>query len=72
MSNANPQPEQGSPTTDIEAGNDRQGEKDDKPQSLEEDIVDWDSPIDPENPRNWPKWKKKMHIFLLGILTLNA
>lgn len=72
MSNASPEQGRGSATADLEADNQLGAKKDERPQSPEENIVDWDSPNDPQNPRNWPKWKKKMHIFLLGILTLNA
>jgi hypothetical protein len=72
MSDADPEQGRGSAPADIEAGNRLPSEKDERAQSPEGNIVDWDSPADPQNPRNWPQWKKKMHIFLLGILTLNA
>lgn len=60
------------PIDAIEIGSCPRGEKDDSRLSADEDIVEWDSPADPQNPRNWPEWKKSLHIFLLGILTLNA
>jgi hypothetical protein len=72
MSNSNPTQTRGSTSADIESGHRPHEEKDDSPQSSDDEIVDWDSPTDPQNPRNWPGWKKNMHIFLLGILTLNA
>jgi len=88
MSNVNTSQRQNLQPSDLETGKQSQdeaerddrkhsqdkAEKGDSPVSLDEDveIVDWDSPTDPQNPRNWPRWKKKMHIFLLGILTLNA
>lgn len=28
--------------------------------------VDWDSPNDPKNPRNWPAWRRAMHV---GVVT---
>jgi hypothetical protein len=32
------------------------------------DVVDWDSPNDPENPMNWPKWKRIGHVALVSII----
>ncbi|WYZ45785.1 hypothetical protein EsH8_IX_000010 [Colletotrichum jinshuiense] len=72
MSNVKLSQRESSKPGDIETGNVSQGEKVDSLSSSDENIVDWDSPTDPENPRNWPGRKKALHIFLLGILTLNA
>ena len=72
MSNVKPSQGESPKLGDLETGNRSQGEKDGSTLSSDEDVVDWDSPTDPQNPRNWPGWKKNMHIFLLGILTLNA
>ena len=72
MSGSNPSQGDGSTLGDVEAANQPQGEKADRPVSSDNDVVGWDSLDDPENPRNWPSWKKTMHIALLGVLTLNA
>ncbi|KAJ6135905.1 hypothetical protein N7512_001065 [Penicillium capsulatum] len=39
----------------------------DKDESLSSHEVDWDGPDDPENPRNWPAWRRSM---LVGIITM--
>ncbi|KAK0385398.1 hypothetical protein NLU13_7874 [Sarocladium strictum] len=57
---------------DMETGVQPPLEKNDSQQATDRDLVGWDSPSDPENPRNWPRWSKNMHIFLLGLLTLNS
>ncbi|KAB8230050.1 MFS transporter [Aspergillus alliaceus] len=33
-------------------------------------IVDWDGPEDPGNPRNWPKQKRWAHVIIVSILAL--
>lgn len=33
-------------------------------------LVTWDGPNDPENPQNWPVWRKWMTTLLLSTLTL--
>ncbi|KAL1850708.1 hypothetical protein VTK73DRAFT_9632 [Phialemonium thermophilum] len=35
-------------------------------------VVAWDGPDDPQNPRNWPRWKKNVHVGIASIFTLNA
>lgn len=32
-------------------------------------VVDWEGPEDPENPLNWPSWKRVMHIILVSATT---
>ena len=32
-------------------------------------LVDWDGPDDPDNPLNWPQWKKLLTTFLLCLMT---
>lgn len=39
---------------------------------VDPDIVDWDGPDDPENPRNWPQFKKTYHVAAVSLLTLAA
>ncbi|KAI0478049.1 major facilitator superfamily domain-containing protein [Xylaria cf. heliscus] len=38
----------------------------------ETDVVDWDGPKDPENPYNWPRSKKTIHVALVSLFSLNA
>lgn len=37
-----------------------------------DDLVDWDSPKDPANPRNWPLRKKVIVTLQLGLTTMGA
>lgn len=67
--NATPETEK-PPARDLEIGEKRQA--DNENDQLDEGLVDWDSPSDPKNPRNWPKYKTQFHIFLVGLFTLNA
>ncbi|KAF6823666.1 bicyclomycin resistance [Colletotrichum plurivorum] len=54
--------EKGSPkTTD---GEDAGGES-----SEDENVVWWDGPDDPENPYNWPSWRKVMTCTLISAMT---
>ncbi|KAF1946663.1 MFS general substrate transporter [Clathrospora elynae] len=36
------------------------------------DVVDWESPDDPENPRNWTDLKKNLHVIILSLFSLNT
>ncbi|KAI5848516.1 benomyl/methotrexate resistance protein [Morchella snyderi] len=36
------------------------------PEEADPNLVDWDGPEDPENPMNWPSWRK---IFTVGIVS---
>lgn len=42
------------------------------PAIWEDDLVDWDSPTDPANPRNWPLRKKIRVTAQLGLTTMGA
>jgi hypothetical protein len=33
-------------------------------------VVDWDGPNDPQNPRNWPRFKRNLHVVLISSFTL--
>ena len=37
-----------------------------------DNIVDWDGPDDPANPRCWSKTKKNVHIIVVSIFALVA
>ena len=32
--------------------------------------VDWDGPLDPENPVNWAPGKKKLHTVVVSMIAL--
>lgn len=34
--------------------------------------TDWDGPDDPENPQNWPAWKRHMHIIPPALVSFAA
>lgn len=48
-----------------------QGEKT-MEQTRDPNIVDWDGPDDPENPLNWPIWKKCLHVAYVSLFVLYA
>ena len=35
-------------------------------------VVDWDGPDDPQNPRNWPAWKRMTQVVLASAFLLTA
>lgn len=37
-----------------------------------DNIVDWDGPDDPDNPRNWPAWKRMTQVILASAFLLTA
>lgn len=54
----------GNRSTAAPSGNET--EKDDP------NIVDWDGPDDPANPRNWSSFKRNSHVVMVSLFTLNA
>jgi len=46
-------------------------EKDLTPQTKSSDLA-WDGPDDPDNPMNWPGWRRKMQIVCVALMTLFA
>lgn len=57
----------GSKNDDIEACK-TSTEKD----SLDDNIVDWNGPDDPENPLRWSKAQKNAHIVIVSLFALVA
>ncbi|KAF7538257.1 hypothetical protein G7054_g3105 [Neopestalotiopsis clavispora] len=51
------------PSTDIERDAANYDGKD-------PDKLDWDGPDDPENPQNWPAYKRRMQVILVALITL--
>ena len=41
-------------------------------QETKDNIVDWDGPDDPQNPRNWPAWKRMTQVVLASAFLLTA
>ncbi|KAK7413983.1 hypothetical protein QQX98_007166 [Neonectria punicea] len=41
-------------------------------QNTNPNVVDWDGPDDPENPRNWSKSKKNMNVIIVSLFSLVA
>lgn len=39
---------------------------------VDPNIVDWNGPDDPENPLNWSKTKKNLHVVIVSLFTLVA
>jgi hypothetical protein len=35
-------------------------------------ILDWDGPDDPDNPLNWPQWKRNFHVIPPAIISFAA
>ena len=50
------------------------GEPDQRPteQKTDHNIVDWEGPDDPKNPRNWPTWKRTMQVVFASAFLLTA
>ena len=41
-------------------------------QETKDNVVDWDGPDDPQNPRNWPVWKRMTQIVFASAFLLTA
>ncbi|UPK93040.1 hypothetical protein LCI18_003975 [Fusarium solani-melongenae] len=41
-------------------------------QETKDNVVDWDGPDDPQNPRNWPAWKRITQVVLASAFLLTA
>lgn len=41
-------------------------------QETKDNVVDWDGPGDPQNPRNWPAWKRMTQVVLASAFLLTA
>ena len=41
-------------------------------QETKNNVVDWDGPDDPQNPRNWPGWKRMTQVFFASAFLLTA
>lgn len=34
------------------------------------DMIEWDGPKDPSNPRNWSSFKRTFHVVIVSMFTL--
>lgn len=41
-------------------------------QGLNKDVVDWEGPKDPQNPQNWPAWKRMIQVVFASAFLLTA
>lgn len=41
-------------------------------QVTKDNVVDWDGPDDPQNPRNWPAWKRMTQVVFATTFLLTA
>lgn len=39
---------------------------------MKDNAVDWDGPDDPQNPRNWPAWKRLAQVVFASAFLLTA
>lgn len=73
-------------TNDLESGHEKLAMSDDshndqrhnepgqtavEPQT-KNNVVDWDGPDDPQNPMNWPAWKRFIQVILGSLFLLTA
>jgi multidrug resistance protein len=56
--------------TDLEDGNITKAEKREEVEELDPNVVSWDGPDDPQNPKNWTDKKKWTNVAVLSILTV--
>jgi DHA1 family multidrug resistance protein-like MFS transporter len=66
-------PSSSSSEVDVEVDIEKVAKPEDDEGSKNEDLspflVDWNGSDDPENPQNWPKWKKTLVVFEVMFLT---
>ena len=41
-------------------------------QETKSNVVDWDGPDDPKNPRNWSTWKRTIQVVIASAFLLTA
>lgn len=41
-------------------------------QETKDNVIDWDGPDDPQNPRNWPAWKRLTQVGLASAFLLTT
>lgn len=41
-------------------------------QETKDNVVDWEGSDDPENPRNWPAWKRVIQVVFASAFLLTA
>jgi hypothetical protein len=63
------------PATSKDGHHDQQSSQRDQTaieKERKDNIVDWDGPDDPQNPRNWAVWKRMAQVVLPSAFLLTA
>jgi hypothetical protein len=63
------------PATSDDGHHDHQSSESDQTaigHETQDNLVDWDGPDDPQNPRNWPAWKRMTQVVLASAFLLTA
>jgi hypothetical protein len=47
-------------------------EKGEQTQPTPSSVLDWNGPNDPDNPMNWPRWKRHYHVIPPAIISFSA
>jgi hypothetical protein len=47
-------------------------EKGEQTQPAPSAVLDWNGPNDPDNPMNWPRWKRHYHVIPPAIISFSA
>lgn len=61
--------------TSRDGHHDQQSSDPDQPateQETKDNVVDWDGPDDPQNPMNWPAWKRLTQVAFASFFLLTA
>lgn len=57
---------------DLESGQDAPTAHTEQAKTKATNIVDWDGPDDPQNPRNWPAWRRISQVIFASAFLLTA
>jgi hypothetical protein len=60
------------PASSEDGHDDQQSRESDQKQETKDNVVDWDGPDDPQNPRNWPVWKRMTQVAFASAFLLTA
>ena len=59
-------------TIQLPIDGDTDVEKGEQTQPTPSTILDWNGPNDPDNPMNWPRWKRHYHVIPPAIISFSA
>ena len=63
------------PAISAETHDDQQSSEPDQTaieQETKDNVVDWEGPDDPQNPQNWPAWKRMTQVVFASAFLLTA